>query len=425
MHRNIIVVFIVIAASLFSSLSIDAAAEGQSLTLDQALSMALRQSPELSAFNLEIEAREAAIVQAGVFPNPEIEVRTEGIYGNKDRTGFSSAESFFSLGQTVELAGKRSKRINLAQIDRNLSRWDWAGKRLDVALEVTKNFVDLLVEQERVRLQEEMIKVAEQSFGMVSARVLAGKVSPIDETRASAAYSIVQIDLERARRSLESVRKKLSALLGETTSLPFIAVGVLEIDSPMPEYGDLLNQIQSNPDIARWKDENEQRSMALDLEKAKRIPDPVITGGLKRYSENQENTFLAGISFPLPIFNTNKGAIQAAQKRLTKAQEEKKAAALKAQTTLAEAYQTASSSLAEAESLKNKVIPALQNAHDSIYEGYSFGKFGYIDVLDAQRGLFEARVRYVDSLASYKKALAGIWRLTGTYSRKSNKGQEK
>jgi hypothetical protein len=63
--------------------------------------------------------------------------------------------------------------------------------------------------------------------------------------------------------------------------------------------------------------------MAPDLEKAKRIP--VVSGAIKQCSENQENSFLAGLSFPLPTFNTQ-DTILAAQKRLTKAQNDKRAA---------------------------------------------------------------------------------------------------
>ncbi|MFA5180462.1 MAG: TolC family protein [Syntrophales bacterium] len=425
MHRNQVLIVIIMALFFFSSPSFIAATERESLTLEQALSLALGQNPELSASIAEIQAREAGIIQARSLPNPEAELKTENIYGNKDRTGFTSAESTFSLGQTIELAGKRSKRTNIAALDRDLAKWDFDGKTLDVILEVRKSFIDVLSEQERVRLQEELVKVAEQSFTTVSARVLAGKVSPIDETRASAALSLVKIDLERARRSLDSARNKLSALLGEKSPSSFTAAGSLDVGSPVPEYGELLKRIYGNPDIARWKNESEQRSMALDLEKAKRIPDPVITGGVKRFSENQENTFLAGISFPLPIFNTNKGSILAAQKRLTKAQEEKKAAILKAQTALSDAYLTLSSSFAEATSLKANVIPALQNAHDSIYEGYRFGKFGFIDVLDAQRGLFEAKVKYIDSLGAYKKADANIKRLTGAFLKNEQGEKEK
>ena len=44
------------------------------LTLRKALSLALLQNPELAAFAWEVRSGEARTLQAGLFPNPEIDV---------------------------------------------------------------------------------------------------------------------------------------------------------------------------------------------------------------------------------------------------------------------------------------------------------------------------------------------------------------
>ena len=44
------------------------------LTLREALVLALKANPELAAFSREIRAREAAVLQARLFPNPELSV---------------------------------------------------------------------------------------------------------------------------------------------------------------------------------------------------------------------------------------------------------------------------------------------------------------------------------------------------------------
>jgi RND family efflux transporter MFP subunit len=422
-------IFVILSFSLlafFSSLSYVHAEEPEGLvTLEQALSLAFEKNPELSVFLSEIQVREARIIQARVFQNPEIELEIENIFGNKDLKEFDGAESTLSLGQTIELGGKRSKRTNLAALDRDLAQWDFEGKKLDVVLEVTKSFLDLLSEQEQVRLHEELVKLAEQSFDTVSARVQAGKASPIDETKASAALSLAKIELERARRSLDAARRKLSVLLGGTLPVFFTAKGPLDVSPSVPTYEELLEWIHGNPDIARWEKEAEQRSIALALEKANRIPNPVIKGGVRHFNEAEETAFVVGISLPLPIFNTNRGSILEAEKRLTKAEEEKRAAILKTQTALSEAYLTLSSSFVEATTLEGNVIPALQSAYDSVHEGYRIGKFGYLDVLDAQRGLFEAKIKYIDSLAAHKKAYADIERLTGAFRKSNRKDKER
>jgi len=64
--------------------------------------------------------------------------------------------------------------------------------------------------------------------------------------------------------------------------------------------------------------------------------------------------------------------------------------------------------------LRTKVLPAMEQAYEAAYAGYQQGKFGFLDMLDAQRGLFEARGALVDALQAYQIALIDIQRLIGT-----------
>jgi cobalt-zinc-cadmium efflux system outer membrane protein len=57
------------------------------------------------------------------------------------------------------------------------------------------------------------------------------------------------------------------------------------------------------------------------------------------------------------------------------------------------------------------VIPGAQSAFDAENEGYREGKFGYLDVLDAQRTLFDVKGQYIEALKGYHKAVATVERL--------------
>jgi cobalt-zinc-cadmium efflux system outer membrane protein len=80
---------------------------------------------------------------------------------------------------------------------------------------------------------------------------------------------------------------------------------------------------------------------------------------------------------------------------------------------VAETYQALSTAVSEIDALKATVIPGAQSAFDAASEGYRQGKFGYLDVLDAQRTLFEARGQYISALATYHKAVADMERAIG------------
>jgi len=62
---------------------------------------------------------------------------------------------------------------------------------------------------------------------------------------------------------------------------------------------------------------------------------------------------------------------------------------------------------------KNQILPAAEKAFASANEFFQRGKLDYLNVLDAQRDLFNSREQYLQSLVAYHEALAEIERLTG------------
>ena len=55
----------------------------------------------------------------------------------------------------------------------------------------------------------------------------------------------------------------------------------------------------------------------------------------------------------------------------------------------------------------------MEEAFNAAHAGYNQGKFGFLDMLDAQRGLFETTGELVDALADYHTAVAKIEGLIG------------
>jgi len=80
---------------------------------------------------------------------------------------------------------------------------------------------------------------------------------------------------------------------------------------------------------------------------------------------------------------------------------------------LAKAYQSLSSAYTEATELDKNVLKGAERVFEASKTGYSRGKLDYLNVLDAQRTLFEAKARHIDALASYHIAKADVERLIG------------
>jgi cobalt-zinc-cadmium efflux system outer membrane protein len=383
------------------------------LTLRQALGLAFARNPDLAAFSWEVRSGDPRILQAGLIPNPELGVEFENFLGSEPSRRFETLETTLSISQLVELGGKRAARIGLASSEKEVSLWDYEAKRADVAAEVAKSFVEVLSAQERYALVEEMARLAKEVLDVVSARVTAGKISPVEETKASVAWSISGIDLERAKLALVGARKKLAATWGNAKPIFSKAVGQLDRLTPIPPPEALADRVSRNPDVARWAAEMEQRKATLALERANRIPDVTISGGVRRSREVNDTTFLFSATIPLPLFNRNQGKILESQYRISKAESERAGTGNRVLTALSDAYQALAAGYVEATTLKTAVLPGARSAFDAATEGFRQGKFGYLDVLDAQRTLFEARGQYVEALGAYHKAVADTERLIG------------
>jgi len=383
------------------------------VTLRQALALALMHNPELKAFSWDVRVLEARRLQASLWPNPELEVEVEEVGGSSQRSGFDAAETTIQLSQLIELGEKRSKRTNLASLEQELAGWDYEAKRLDVFTEVNKAFIDVLAAQQRLKLTKELLLLSEELVETVTKRVDAGKDSPLEKTKAIVALSNIKIQHQQAVQHLEFTRKQLAAAWTGRDPKFENAAGRLDSLSPIPSIDELTELIEQNPDIARWSLEIDKGQASLELEKARAISDITLSGGLQRFNETDDNAIVFGIAFPLPISDRNQAGKLRATYELARAREEQRAAHTRIQIKLVKAYQALLSAYTEATELDKNVLQGAESVFEASKTGYTRGKLDYLNVLDAQRTLFEAKARYIDAITSYHTAKADVERLIG------------
>jgi cobalt-zinc-cadmium efflux system outer membrane protein len=222
-----------------------------------------------------------------------------------------------------------------------------------------------------------------------------------------------RLALDRAKRELRISREKLTSMWGSTRATFSEAQGDFETLKDIPDLGLLTKRSGSNPDLARWSTELAHREDALKLEKAKNIPDPTLSVGVTRFEETQDSAFIVGLSLPLPLFGINPGGVQEAEAALAQSIAAQRESELRISTDLSAAYQVLISSHSQVQALQNDVLPAAQQAFAAAHDGYRIGRTTFLDVLDAQRALLEARGSYIESLADYHKSLAEVERLIG------------
>ncbi len=385
----------------------------RTFTLREAIAETLLNNPELAAFSLEKRVREARTLQSGLLPNPSLEISVEDLGGSRTFSGFDRSETTVQLGQLIELGGKRAARVQVSRLSEKLADWDYETKRMDMLTNVSKAFIDVLRSQQQVSLARDLVKLWKQFLNAVSERVDAGKVAAIEKTKAEVFHSTIQIELERTELELENARRNLSGFWGEIRPRFESVTGDLFTVSSVPSSEKLIDRLSNNPNLQRWATEREQRQAALDFELSKRVPDVTVKGGYRRFEETDDHAFTFGVSVPLQFFDRNQGAIAEARNKLGKSREQRRAVELKIKATFLRAYNALVFSHTQVTHIKTRLLPGAQKAFDAVNEGYRFGKFSFLDVLDSQKTLFQARGQYLDALANYHKAVAEVERLTG------------
>ncbi len=383
------------------------------LTVAEVLARTLENNPALSAAGYESSALGHEVRQAGVRPNPEFSLELENLGGSGEFSGADRAETTLRLSQRLELGGKRSARQDVARSGEELGLWQKELARIEIASEAVARFLDLVAAQQREAVARDQVALNESLLFAVEERIAAGKSASIEKKRFSSRLAEARLELRRVQREVSAARQVL-ALSWQGSQGDFIAADedfrrVAEI----PERSKILTDLESSPAVQRANGMRLRTEQELRLARAEGVVDPTLSLGVKRDEDADDHALVAQISVPLPLFNRNQGAIAAARSRLDKAREEKNAARLDLERQVVRGWSKLDSAYDDVVSLRDEVIPAAEETFEGIRYGYQAGKFGLLDVLDAEQSFFAAKSLQIDALLSYHRAVLELERLLG------------
>lgn len=385
----------------------------EEITITEAIETALKNNPNLKAFEYGITTLEKQKIQAGLIPNPEAGFEMENFLGGKELSGFQGTEYTLVASQLFEIGGKRSSRVNLAETEIISSRGDFELLKLDVIANVKSTFFSLYQIQKQIEQQRKFVELNDEILKTVSERVKAGRTSPAEESKVRVALINSRIDLDRFQRNFTSIQVQLNTLLGTTGKNIIPTTTLFDSISTQPTIEEITGNFEEIPSIKSLQNEVNIREAALELEKSLGVPDLTVSGGIRYLNELKTNSFVAGIIIPLPFFNTNQGNIQAAEVRLEQMDAIKNSRRLNVIALLNTAFNNLLSAYNNSQQLKNNIIPEAENAYEITRQGYIQGRFAFIDLLDAQRTLFETQTQFLLELSGYYNSLIEIENITG------------
>ncbi|HSH53451.1 MAG TPA: TolC family protein [Methylotenera sp.] len=377
------------------------------LTLSDALSLAVNANPEIAVALREREAIEGMKTQAAVRPNPSISTSIQD-------TRSANRQTSLQLNQEIELGNKREARVEAADSFYSKANAELDNKKAEIHANVIAAFYEVLVAQERLSLAKSSLEVANLARDAAGKRVKAGKSSPVEETKSKIAESTAKIELTQAATQLEGSRKRLAALWGSVLPVFESAKGDVAYIPETIAFTELASMLENAPAIKLAKIEIDTRGALTKVERSKGTPNVTISAGVVN---NQElggiNQALLGLSVPIPLFDRNQGNLQEAVSRQYKAQDELVALKNQLAVNLSGQYEQLNAARQAAESFRVEILPGAQSAFDAANKGFSAGKFNFLDVLDAQRTLVQAKSQYIQALLEAHQAVAEIERILG------------
>ncbi len=439
------------------------------VSLADCLGLVLEHNPELSVYAWEPRMAEARTIQAGLRPNPELDLAIQDIglgggesnaassvalnpssalgFGlERDRTSYSSgvfdsAEITLSLSQLIELGGKRMKRVRLAQNEERVTNMDYEVVRAEVLSSAARAFYDVLLRQNGLEMAISFTQFAEEAHAITQARVQAGKIAPLEETRSDVELQRVQLETVHAKHALDAARIWLAAHWGSTTPHFGKVLGSLNVPARPEDMDRFLSRIEDSPDVQRWTAERERREAELRLERAIARPNITVSAGLRSTgsggrtrttafglssidgarlsrgsragANDRELSFLVGISVPLSLFHRNQGRIREAEYAVAQLSDQERALRIRLRAAVSAQWQVLNAAYDEIRTLEESILPKARQAFEATEEGYRQGKFGLLDVLLSQRALFDTKKQLLDTFARHYAAKVEMERYTG------------
>jgi cobalt-zinc-cadmium efflux system outer membrane protein len=380
--------------------------DSNALTLQEALQVALRSNPELAAAVRELEAIQGIRLQAGLRPNPSLSTYVE-------TTGDAAQQTTVQLNQPIELGNKRGARIDAAEAQLDTVNAGLEAKKAEIRAGVTSAFYEVLAAQQRLTLAQSALDIARQAREATAKRVEAGKISPVEEVKSRVAESAVKIEANQATGAFAAARQKLAAQMGNSIPNFSEVEGSLEAIPDLLPYETLTAKLDNAPLTQRARLEVEAREAQAGIESSLATPNLTVSIGAQRNEELGVNQAVLGFSVPIPVFDRNQGNLQAALSRTEQARDELTALKNRLAAQLASSYQRYVTADESVRLLKTDILSGAQTAFDAASKGFLHGKFSYLEVLDAQRTLFQAKSQYLAALVEAHQAEAAIIGILG------------
>jgi cobalt-zinc-cadmium efflux system outer membrane protein len=401
-------------------------AQSTTLTVDQAIEAAIKNNPQIQATQARLGVSEAEILTAGARLNPAV-VSDNGI-----------AEKTYRLGveQTIELGGKRKRRVAVAQAQRETVKAEINTALLDLRSEVRRAYTSLYNLQERQVTLENILQVAQELVTIAQKREQAGDISVLEVLQTDILRVNAQNDLQTLSVEVMNAKNRLNALLNQplastvTLAPPNTAPQVTATKAPPTTPGtlqgrvsetgmnldDLIDQaLTRRPEIQLNLRNIELSRLQASLSRANRIPNLSLTVGPDYVAEpgqKEFNAFIVG-TLEIPVFNRQQGPIQEAIARQNQFQKEQAALKNRVPLEVTNAYNAFKAIQDRIKRYETVLLPMSVAVTDKSRRAFQEGKTSILTPIQAQQAYMNTRLGYLQALSDFQNSISDLERAIG------------
>lgn len=393
---------------------------GTLITLDQAINMAVTNSPAIKAARTQIEQNQAQEVTANLRPNPTLSWDSQFIpifSGDFSTDTLNNLQQFdIGVGYLFERGHKRQNRLRAARDQTAVTTAQVADTERTLVFNVAQQFINVLQANSTLQFALEDLNSFQQTVNISEQRYRAGDISEGDYLKIKLQLLQFQTDVSSARVAKVQALGSLRQLIGYS-NLPhdYDCAGDLEYQPLTASLPDLqAKALAERPDLKAAQKGITAANSQIGLAKADAKVDVTASASFSHVSGVSSTSLFFNV--PLPFFNRNQGEIARTKSALTQAELTSKATEDTVMTDVTNAYEATTSNQDVVKLYVSGYLKQAQDSRDISEYAYKGGAATLLDYLDAERSYRSTQLAYRQALAAYMLSLEQLRQAIGTRS---------
>ncbi|MCX4186301.1 TolC family protein [Methylophaga sp. OBS4] len=383
------------------------------IDLSTAAQRTLESNPQLQLYPYHVRALEGESLQAGLKPNPRLNVDLENAFGTGDSRFLSGSELTLSLSQVIELGGKPERRADVVNRKSAALQHDYAVKRLDVVAGMMRDYYDTLRLQYLSQWNQQRIEAEKVAVQVIERRARAGVVGQADVMRMQ--LRLTKSEARQAELTAQHTLalKVLSANWAASPDFTQVE-GDLEQLPALPSETMLTAALKQTPDYLLAVAQTRINEARLSLAQAESKANVTVGAGVRRLEANDDTALVFSFSVPLQWQDRNQGNIATAQAQYQEKLANEELLMSQLEIALARIQSAMQNNLDQVQRLQTDLHPVAGSLLKEVQRGYQLGQYSVLQWVDAQAELFNIERELIEAQHAVHLQFLELERLSGT-----------